>query len=293
MDYYKQKYEEAIARMNKWVEGSEITDPKEVAEFVFPEFKEGDDERIRKELIRAFTVTADKRDYEIYGNGITYRQVLSWLEKQGRQKPSDNVELKWKKGNDGEFLYETSVVWVHNETKTLATAGLRLDSNTFYIPISELEKYPKEEFERQNEQKPTWSEDDEKLLTLCASAIQNRYNDGLFTTNEYKQTSLWLKSLKNRVQPQPKQEWSEEDTAMMILIAKTLDDHKKDVDFVSYNTTYENCINWLVYLKNRYTWKPSEEQMNTLEHYMHTLVCNEHKKILFGLYADLKKLKEE
>ena len=67
-----------------------------------------------------------------------------YAEKQGEQKPTDKVEPKWKKGNDGEFLYETSVVWIHNETKTLATAGLRLDSNTFYIPISELEKLPKE-----------------------------------------------------------------------------------------------------------------------------------------------------
>ena len=46
-------------------------------------------------------------------------------------------------------------------------------------------------------------------------------------------------------------------------------------------------------LKERYTWKPSEEQMNTLEYYMHTLVCNEHKEVLFGLYADLKKLMEK
>ena len=43
-------------------------------------------------------------------------------------------------------------------------------------------------------------------------------------------------------------------------------------------------------LKERYTWKPSEEQMNTLEYYMHTLICNEHKEVLFVLYADLKKL---
>ena len=46
-------------------------------------------------------------------------------------------------------------------------------------------------------------------------------------------------------------------------------------------------------LKDKYTWKPSEEQMNTLEYYMHTLICNEHKEVLFGLYADLKKLMEE
>ena len=47
---------------------------------------------------------------------------------------------------------------------------------------------------------------------------------------------------------------------------------------------------WFESLKERYTWKPSEEQMNTLEYYMHTLICKEHKEVLFGLYADLKKL---
>ena len=52
----------------------------------------------------------------------------------------------------------------------------------------------------------------------------------------------------------------------------------------------KQIADWFKSLKERYTWKPSEEQMNTLEYYMHTLVCNEHKEVLFGLYADLKKL---
>ena len=55
----------------------------------------------------------------------------------------------------------------------------------------------------------------------------------------------------------------------------------------------KKCASFLKSLKERYTWKPSEEQMNTLEYYMHTLVCNEHKEVLFGLYADLKKLREK
>lgn len=55
----------------------------------------------------------------------------------------------------------------------------------------------------------------------------------------------------------------------------------------------EQVDNWFKSLKDRYSWKPSEEQMNTLEYYMHTLICNEHKEVLFGLYADLKKLREK
>ena len=55
----------------------------------------------------------------------------------------------------------------------------------------------------------------------------------------------------------------------------------------------KQIADWFESLKERYTWKPSEEQMNTLEYYMHTLICNEHKEVLFGLYADLKKLMEK
>ena len=49
----------------------------------------------------------------------------------------------------------------------------------------------------------------------------------------------------------------------------------------------------LIKIEQKPTWKPSEEQMNTLEYYIHTLVYNEHKKVLFELYADLKKLMEK
>lgn len=48
------------------------------------------------------------------------------------------------------------------------------------------------------EQKSTWSEEDERMFTLCASSVQTRYNDGLLSYNEYEQASFWLKSLKER-----------------------------------------------------------------------------------------------
>lgn len=45
--------------------------------------------------------------------------------------------------------------------------------------------------------------------------------------------------------------WSEEDKGMMVLVAKILDKHKSDADFVLYNTPYENVVKWLKSLKNR------------------------------------------
>ena len=58
---------------------------KETIEYIFPELKESVGEKIRNELIRAFTEVINKRD-EIYRNGITYEQVIAWLENLGENQ---------------------------------------------------------------------------------------------------------------------------------------------------------------------------------------------------------------
>ena len=86
--------------------------------------------------------------------------------------------------------------------------------------------------------------------------------------------------------------WSEEDERNLQGIIDEIEANKNnapDYDVATYN----RFLSWLKSIKERYTWKPSDEQMNTLEYYIHNLICNEHKEVLFGLYADLKKLKEE
>ena len=86
--------------------------------------------------------------------------------------------------------------------------------------------------------------------------------------------------------------WSEKDNEHVNSLLKRLDGLCRK-EFTTTRFAINEDENWLKSLKERYTWKPSEEQMNTLEYYMHTLVCNEHKEVLFGLYADLKKLREK
>ena len=86
--------------------------------------------------------------------------------------------------------------------------------------------------------------------------------------------------------------WSEKDNEHVNSLLKRLDGLCRK-EFTTTRFAINEDENWLKSLKERYTWKPSDEQMNTLEYYMHTLVCNEHKEVLFGLYADLKKLREE
>lgn len=61
---------------------------------------------------------------------------------------------------------------------------------------------------KKGEQKTAWSEEDECYMSECIGAIATK--DG-WSFEEKRKTKHWLKSLKDRVQPQPNQEWSKEE----------------------------------------------------------------------------------
>lgn len=93
MDTYEKKYKEALSRAKEQLEGAKVFDYKEgqiahdirtTTYAIFPELAESEDERIRKELI--FYLGDMPEDTELR-NGVTNRDVLVWLEKQGKQKP--------------------------------------------------------------------------------------------------------------------------------------------------------------------------------------------------------------
>ena len=92
-------------------------------------------------------------------------------------------------------------------------------------------------------------------------------------------------------------EWSEEDEVMIANIRDDLfcyqtkvrdEDHQLAEDI-------EKEINWLKSLKQRYTWKPSDEQITVLELASKYERVFTHKQIdiLIGLKEQLKKLKKE
>ena len=87
-------YDEALEQAKRWhkafVMGHNYpaTDIKVSYEIMFPELKESEDERIRKELI-AFL----KYYHTGQGNCVVYDDDwIAWLEKQGEQKPAWSEE---------------------------------------------------------------------------------------------------------------------------------------------------------------------------------------------------------
>jgi hypothetical protein len=67
-----------------------------VANEIFSEYEESEDERIRKAIIDFFNEPGRKK-YIL--NGFTVDDIIAWLEKQGEQKSDDKTEPKFKQGD--------------------------------------------------------------------------------------------------------------------------------------------------------------------------------------------------
>ena len=234
MEEYKKKYEHAMLRMNKWVEGSEIIDPKEVAEFVFPELKESEDEKIRRDIIRYLKKTSP-------AIGENIEKMLAWLEKQGEQKPTDKVEPKFKVGDT---IVEKDLDEYDYETIKDIKDGQYIFTDGYCMNIDEQEGWQLVKTTVNKEQKSAWNEDDESMLQNILECLKNG--------------------------------WS-----------------KLPTDILKYES-------WLESLKERYSWKPSEEQMTALNYVINLMASSEsptENDYYYNVFKDmrthLKKLTEE
>lgn len=88
---YEQKYKEALEKARQFSERPLEEDSSTIVEYIFPELKESDDERIRKVLIDYFNRYKEQEECGINTfYGIPTDNILAWLEKQ---KPIDKIQL--------------------------------------------------------------------------------------------------------------------------------------------------------------------------------------------------------
>jgi len=125
---------------------------------------------------------------------------------------------------------------------------------------------------RKIEKESIWSEEDEEKLN---SIIQVLGDNSLLVQ--------WLKSLKDRVQLHPKQEWSEEDEFWLKEVERCVR--------VEYPLKDSKIIDWLKSLRPNH-WKPSKEQMEALNaiNNVGELSYVGQADLLIKLYNDLEKL---
>jgi len=236
----KQNYGIAMDILCKPYPGYQIT--------ISTELKESEDEKIRKYIIDYFKGNKEELSEGFKWNGITVEEVIAWLEKQGEQKQETNypkfdfddilalqccMETAEKVQKDKE-LYEKlkslhsrlhDVYWIEKQGEQKSYVSETMNE--------------KEDFDNgftrmmEKEQKSAWSEEDEKYLKIAIDNFQTLGNSFL---------TAWLKSLKDRVQPQ--QEWSEEDE-------KHLKGCMQYFTTITKNSIFYKDYLWLKSLKDR------------------------------------------
>lgn len=140
--------------------------------------------------------------------------------------------------------------------------------------------------EKQKERKPEWSEEDERMLSRCIKSVEcsKQFADSE-TYKAAKDVEMnWLKSLPERFNLEPKQEWNEEDEKMLTSFL-----HKVEVCDLLTNKENVWIVKRLKSLRPKPHWRPSEEQMRALK-----VVVDQHWDVdgdaLYSLYIELKEL---
>lgn len=137
-------------------------------------------------------------------------------------------------------------------------------------------------------EKPTWSvEDMSKVQRICKylDEAKKYYAD----ITEVRECINWLKSLKDRVIPQSKQEWSEEDEDYFDAIITKLEVTQEDAALTDNQLKFLKSLKYKVFPQIH--WKPSDEQMENLSRAANGVIYR--TSLLMELYQDLKKLREE
>ena len=247
MDYEK-KYKEAIELMKDCIpdaDGLVHVRPQDI----FPELEESEDEKTKRLLhtiankmsqhLRDIFTEEEFQCFDAWSN--------AWLKKQGEQKHTPKPKV-------GDTIYYNSF----GEVKSMIVANITTDSTN--NPMYEDENGNAVFEEDLIEQKSAWTPMDEQRIENLLAIIEG---------HGYPGEVAWLNSLKDRVQSkqdEQKSTWSEEDEKMLADACIMLDWYKGNNWW-----TAQYIKNWLKSLKQRYTWKPSDEQIK---------VCKE-------VYADL------
>lgn len=90
---YEKAYKEALEKARQFSENPLQEDSSSIVEYIFPELKESEDEKIRKYLLKlADRCPEDSIDFM---RGVKKGDIIAWLEKQGEQNPYSGVSFKY------------------------------------------------------------------------------------------------------------------------------------------------------------------------------------------------------
>ena len=261
---------------------------------LFPELAKSEDKIIMKKIIATIHL--------YYGEPLEdeAKEMIAWLEKQGEQKAIKHNNDATIDSNLNDYCCKVYSALHKENGGNLSFARLQHLTMDIY-------KWCKEQ-----QKSVEWSEEDLCNIERCITKVEidksKWENNGKAKTMVDADDELisWLKSLKDRVQPQPNQEWSDEDK-------KLIDDTCNLINTLAsgYGTTnvtepitftgsqmianIKSKLRALVDNRPQSSWKPSEDEMDALASALSLAKsCGEESAFdLRTLYEQLKKLREE
>ena len=184
------KYDEALGWMRKVYPTLTGAD-KEDAEHYFPELKESEDERIRKEILE------DIRNVKAISSEEYRKKAdrwIAWLEKQKEQKPAE-----WSE--EDEIGLEETMWCVNEAVQNAKTESEKQNAKTAENWLKSLRPQPKQE----------WSEEDEEMFDEALAGVllaRNRMNDTgcIGLAERFEKAYKWLESFRPRPHWKPSKE---------------------------------------------------------------------------------------
>lgn len=228
---------------------------KATLERIFPALKENEDEKLREQVIYAIN--------QLHVCECTKDKLRAWVEKQG-----NNINCIYDK-ELSELLHIVICRYVNDPD--ISYTEREIVSKKIFPYVELLEKRTEElsDFEQSLKHiieeaiedgdthnlkadadmllriahKSTWDEDDENMLAAVIADIQS-------AKVIYESEVDWLKSLKDRVQLQPKQGWNDEDEKMVRVLMSICDEWAtRHFCLPEENTDIEKIKSWLQSLK--------------------------------------------
>ena len=223
----------------------------------------------------------DERDFDvIYGiiynscNAEDASRLIAWLKSlKDRVQPQPNQE--WSE-EDEDMCYKATAV----------INRLCADGKEYVWSVNTLKKLfywlksLKDRVQPQLNQE--LSEEDERIWIETIELLETANHPNKMRSNgkplDFTENINWLKNIKVRLLPQPKQEWSEEDERQ----------YRAAIAICNF-LGQTNTANWLKSHRPQKHWKPSDEQLNSLYDVLNP--CDGfNREVLESLYQDLKKL---
>ena len=286
---YEKKYKEALKRASH-IKGYKTLTPQEAAEYIFPELRESEDEKIREELI-SYLHAVIKEVGELGHPKID--RWISYLEKQKEQKPAEKQDYSGLNDLERAILrgflaagVENVPVTIIKETAKECLAQIKPaewseeDKDYYDTIVRKLEVIGDDSGLSNNQIKflrehcpshrSEWSEEDETRLTNTLIMLKE-YAIRHYSKDDVEKSVDWLENRFKSLRPQPQGTYK--------LIVHNIYEMLKDKDFFDITPSHRvSLLNDIrVRCKNADeqaeildvpSWKPSKEQMKGLKFFL-------------------------